>query len=139
MASKGRGFRTGWVDGFEVFIGKGDVDNDRLTFAEAEPHDFWLHVAQMSGSHVVVRNPGRLSDLPRQVVEQAAQLAVWYSKARKSRGKVEVHVCRVSDVSKPHGFAAGKVRLRCWRSVRVYPKPPKEPPGVEEAQGEKPG
>ena len=143
MASKGRGFRTSWVDGFEVLIGKGDAENDRLTFAEAEPHDLWLHVAQVSGSHVVVRNPDRLDDLPRQVVERAAQLAVWYSKARNSRGKVEVHVCRVSDVSKPRGFAAGKVRLRRWRSVRVYPKLPKEPPpGVEEAQeakDEKPG
>ncbi len=136
MASKGRSFRTRWVSGFEVLIGKGDVENDRLTFAEAEPRDFWLHVAQVSGSHVVIRNPDCLSDLPRQVVEQAAQLAVWYSKARKSRGKVEVHVCRVSDVSKPSGFTAGKVRLRRWWSVRVYPEEPTS--AAEETKDEKP-
>ena len=124
MASKGRSFRTTCVDGFEVLIGKGDAENDRLTFHEAEPHDFWLHVSHAPGSHVVVRNPDQLSALPRHVLEQAAQLAVWYSKARSSRGKVEVHACRVSDVSKPHGFPAGKVTLRRWQSVRVYAKEP---------------
>ncbi len=130
-----RGVRRYSIDGFEVCVGRRAADNDRLTFAEAEPHDFWLHVARVSGSHVVVRNPEHLSDLPRPVVERAAQLAAWHSKARQGRGKVEVHLCRVSEVSKPAGFAAGKVRLRCWRSVRVYPKPPTEPPpGAEETQ-----
>ena len=41
--------------------------------------------------------------------------------ARKA-GKVEVHLCRVADVSKPRGFAPGEVRLKHWTSVRVYPK-----------------
>lgn len=125
MASKGRSFRTRRIDDFEVWVGKGDAENDRLTFAQAEPHDFWLHVARLPGSHVVVRNPGRLGELPRSVLEAAAQLAAWYSKARGSRGKVEVHACRVADVSKPRGFAAGQVRLGRWRSVRVYPLPPR--------------
>ncbi len=124
MASKGRSFRTTYIDEFEVLIGKGDAENDSLTFREADPHDFWLHVSHMPGSHVVVRNPDRLADLPRSVLEQAAQLAVWYSKARGSRGKVEVHACRVSDVSKPRGFPAGKVTLRRWQGVRIYPKEP---------------
>src|SRR6266496_3938410 len=101
MASKGRGFRTERIDGFEVWIGKGDAQNDALTFGEADPQDFWLHVAGPPGSHVVVRNPDRLGELPRQVLQRAAELAAWHSKARGARGKVEVHVCRVADVSKP--------------------------------------
>jgi predicted ribosome quality control (RQC) complex YloA/Tae2 family protein len=71
------------------------------------------------GSHVVIRNPEKLADLPAPVVTRAAELAAWHSKAR-SGGKVEVHVCRVADVSKPRGFAEGKVLLSRWQRLRVY-------------------
>ena len=101
-------------------MGKADSENDALTFDIADPHDFWLHVAGPAGSHVVVRNPDKLAELPRPVLEAAASLAAWHSKARGSRGKVEVHVCHVSDVSKPRGFAPGEVQLRRWSSVKVY-------------------
>ena len=127
MGSKGRGFRSLAIEGFEVLVGKGDAENDALTFREAEPHDFWLHVAGPAGSHVVVRNPQRLEALPRTVLDAAAALAAWHSKARGSRGKVEVHVCRVADVSKPRGFAAGQVLLRRWDSLKVYAKEPGTP------------
>jgi len=118
---KGRAFRSVMVEGFEVLIGKGDADNDQLTFKVAEPLDLWLHVASTPGSHVVVRNPDRVSDFPRTVVERAAELAAFFSKARDG-GKVEVHYCRAADVSKPRGFPPGKVLLRQFKSVRVYPK-----------------
>lgn len=118
---KGQAFRSVMVDGFEVLIGKGDADNDVLTFKVAAPLDVWMHVASVSGSHVIIRNPDKLSELPREVLERAAQLAAWHSKARDG-GKVEVHVCRVADVSKPRGFAPGKVLLRQFKGIRVYPK-----------------
>ena len=71
MASKGRRYRTVVVEGYEVLIGKGDADNEELTFALAAPEDFWLHVAGgVPGSHVVVRNPDKLDALPRAVVER---------------------------------------------------------------------
>jgi predicted ribosome quality control (RQC) complex YloA/Tae2 family protein len=122
VASKGKGYRSFQVLGFEVLVGKGDAANDELTFGVGEPRDFWMHVAGCPGSHVVVRNPEILEDLPRPVLEAAAGLAAWHSKARGARGKVEVHVCRVADVSKPRGFAPGEVLLRRWESVRVYPE-----------------
>jgi predicted ribosome quality control (RQC) complex YloA/Tae2 family protein len=105
--------------------GQGDADNDALTFDVAEPRDFWLHVASgVPGSHVVVRNPDALEELPRHVLERAAALAAWHSKARGSRGKVEVHVCRAADVSKIRGAPAGEVRLRRWDSIKVYATAP---------------
>jgi predicted ribosome quality control (RQC) complex YloA/Tae2 family protein len=120
VASKGRPYRTLVVDGFEILVGRGDEDNDRLTFEIGEPHDLWLHVAGGSpGSHVVVRNPGR-GDVPRGVVEQAAAAAAWYSKARNA-ARVEVHYCRVADVSKPRGAPTGLVELARWKSVKVRP------------------
>jgi len=126
MGSKGRGYRATEVDGFEILVGKSDADNDRLTFGVASPRDFWLHVAGPAGSHVVVRNPDDLEELPRAVLERAAELAAWHSRARGSRAKVEVHVCRVADVRKPRGFAPGQVLLKRWDEVRVYAKPPDE-------------
>ncbi len=122
MASKGRPYKTVPVEGFDVLVGKGDVENDRLTFEVAQPDDVWLHVAGFSGSHVVIRNPDALPELPRTVVERAAELAAWHSKGRAGGGKVEVHVCRVSDIRKPRGFAPGKVQLKQWTSLRVYPR-----------------
>ena len=124
MASKGLAFRILSFEGFEILVGKGDAENDTLTFSIADPQDFWLHVVNFAGSHVVVRNPDQLADLPPIVRGYAAQLAAWYSKARGSRGKAEVHICRVSDVTKPRGFPRGKVLLRHWQSLRVYPKDP---------------
>ena len=129
MASKGKEYRVVDVQGFEVLVGKGDAENDRLTFEVAEPHDLWLHVAGPAGSHVVVRNPEKLDELPREVIQRAAELAAWHSKARGSRGKVEVHVCRAADVSKPRGFAPGEVQLRKWTAVKVYPQ------GMDEGGG----
>ena len=124
VGSKGRGYRLYEIDGFEILVGKGDADNDRLTFSLAAPRDLWLHVAGPAGSHVVVRDPDELDELPRPVVELAAQLAAWYSKARGSRGKVEVHICRVADVRKPRGFAPGQVLLKRWDAVKVYARDP---------------
>ncbi len=118
---KGQAFRSVMLDGFEVLIGKGDADNDVLTFKVAAPLDVWMHVASVPGSHVIIRNPDKLSELPREVLERAAQLAAWHSKARDG-GKVEVHMCRVADVSKPRGFAPGKVLLKQFKGIRVYPK-----------------
>jgi predicted ribosome quality control (RQC) complex YloA/Tae2 family protein len=122
VASKGRPYRRTTVEGFEVLIGRGDAENDTLTFEVAAPEDVWLHVAGgVAGSHVVVRNPERLAALPPTVIERAAELAAWYSKARAA-GRVEVHVCRVADVSKERGAPAGQVLLRRWRRLRVRPR-----------------
>ena len=122
MGSKGKGYRELDVGGFTVLLGKGARDNDALTLRVAEPPDFWLHVADYSGSHVVVRNPDNLPALPAEVLTRVAELAAWYSKARGARGKIEVHHCRAADVRKPRGAPAGQVELRRWESVRVYPR-----------------
>lgn len=123
MGSKGRPYRTVDVEGWEVLVGRGEEDNDHLTFDVAEPHDLWLHVGGGTpGSHVVVKNPEK-GEVPRGVVERAAELAAWYSKARGAP-RVDVHYCRASDVSKPRGAPAGLVSLARYKSVKVKPTPP---------------
>jgi predicted ribosome quality control (RQC) complex YloA/Tae2 family protein len=125
LSSKGRPYRTFVHDGFEILVGKGEADNDHLTFDVAEPHDLWLHVGGGTpGSHVVVRIPGP-DEPPRSVIEVAAQAAAWFSKARGAP-KVEVDYCRASEVRKPRGAPAGLVELRRWKSLRVRPSLPPE-------------
>jgi predicted ribosome quality control (RQC) complex YloA/Tae2 family protein len=120
MASKGRPYRTVLVEGFEVLVGRADEDNDYLTFEVAEPHELWLHVAGGTpGSHVVIRNPDR-REVPKDVLEHAAALAAWYSKARGSP-KVDVHYCPAGEVRKPRGAPAGLVELKRFSTVRVAP------------------
>jgi len=120
MSSKGRPYRTVIIDGYEALVGRADHDNDDLTFRVAEKWDVWLHVAGGTpGSHVVIRNPDK-GVVPRDVVEKAAQLAAWYSKARGAP-RVEVHVCNVSDVSKPRGAPDGLVELRRYTKLKVVP------------------
>jgi predicted ribosome quality control (RQC) complex YloA/Tae2 family protein len=116
-----RKFRT--ADGFVILVGRTAADNDRLTFQMASPHDFWLHAAEQSGAHVVVRNPGKLSELPRPALLAAAQIAAHFSRAR-GKGKVEVHYTLRKYVRKGRGFAPGRVTLRNHRTLNVEPAIP---------------
>ncbi len=120
-----RKFRT--ADGFVILVGRTASDNDRLTFQMASPHDFWLHAADRSGAHVVVRNPGRLKELPRPALLAAAQIAAHFSRA-KGKGKVEVHVTLKKHVRKGRGLPPGMVTLRNHRTLEVEPAIP----GTEE-------
>jgi predicted ribosome quality control (RQC) complex YloA/Tae2 family protein len=126
MASKGRPYRTTVVDGFEILIGKGAEENDVLSIEVAMPHDVWLHAAGgVAGSHVVIRNPDH-GVVPKAVIEKAAAFAAWYSKARGAP-RVEVHVCKARDVSKPKGAPPGRVQIRNFSAVKVTPAPVSNP------------
>jgi predicted ribosome quality control (RQC) complex YloA/Tae2 family protein len=107
-------------DGFTVLVGRTAHDNDLLTFKLASPNDLWLHIASGPGSHVVIRNPDNLAVIPRDTLLFAAALAAGYSSARKG-GRTAVHVAERSEISKPRGFAPGKVTLRRYRTVQAKP------------------
>ena len=126
--SKGKGYRTFLIEGYEVLVGKGSRDNDELTFDVAAPHDVWMHVGgETPGSHVVVRNPGK-GDVPATVIAAAASIAAWYSKSRGAPN-VKVDWCLRSDVSKPRGAPDGLVELRKHKTVKVKPA---LPPGTSD-------
>ncbi len=107
-------------DGMIVLIGRTARDNDLLSLRLASPQDFWFHVAGESGSHVVVRNPERLTKLPRETRRFAAALAAGYSKAHRG-GQVAVHETRVRHISKKRGMEAGKVLMARHSTIRVPP------------------
>ncbi|MBX3126010.1 MAG: DUF814 domain-containing protein [Polyangiaceae bacterium] len=121
MASRGKPYRTLRVDGWEILVGRGDEENEHLTFGVAQPRDLWLHAGGGTpGSHVVIRNPSG-GEVPRQIVQRAAELAAWHSKARSAK-LVEVHVCRAADVSKPRGAKRGTVSIKREKRVKVRPE-----------------
>ena len=119
--SEARRFRSLTIDGREILIGKGARENDELTFDVAAPEDFWLHVAEYSGSHVVVRNPGKEKQLDDSILVKAAQLAAYFSQARNS-SKVEVHYTKRKHVTKPRRAKPGLVRLLEFKTIKVEPK-----------------
>ncbi len=116
------GYRVHELDGFEILVGRSARDNDHLSLRVARPRDLWLHAHGFAGSHVVIRHPEGTGEVPRHVIERAAELAAWHSKARGARGKIAVHLCRAAEVSKPRGAPPGQVRLGRFDTVKVYPK-----------------
>ncbi len=113
------------MDGFEILVGRSARENDRLSTREARPDDVWLHAAGYAGSHVVIRaREGKTGEVPRSVVEAAAQLGIWHSKARAAGGKVQVHMCRARNVSKRRGAPAGQVVIRDHETLKLYATAP---------------
>jgi predicted ribosome quality control (RQC) complex YloA/Tae2 family protein len=116
-------YRTFTLGDHVVLVGRGSRENDELTFDVATGADLWLHVGGGTpGSHVVIQNPGG-GEVPREVLEGAAALAAWYSKARGAPF-VKVDWCRRSDVVKPRGAPAGLVELKRSRTIKVKPALP---------------
>ncbi|MDE2756694.1 MAG: NFACT RNA binding domain-containing protein, partial [Acidobacteriota bacterium] len=107
-------------EGLTILVGRGNRQNDALTGKVAHGHDFWLHVAGYSGSHVVLRNPDRRSEPSEPSLLEAAQLAAYFSQARNAP-RVEVHYTQKKFVSKPKGGKPGLVRLRRHQSIAVRP------------------
>jgi predicted ribosome quality control (RQC) complex YloA/Tae2 family protein len=110
-------------DGLDILVGKSGAENDTLTFRVASPWDFWLHAAERPGAHVVVRNPRRLKSIPEPTLRLAAEIAAFYSGARRE-GKVDVHYTQRKHVHKRRGAPAGQVLLRRFRTIQVTPRLP---------------
>ena len=96
-------------DGFDIYVGKNNTQNDQLTFHFADPGDIWMHANDMPGSHVILRAGGRTMDeIPDRAFEEAASLAAWYSAGRQ-QGKVEIDYLLRRNVKKPGGAKPGFV------------------------------
>ena len=93
-------------DGFDIFVGKNNYQNDELTFKMATGNDWWFHAKKMAGSHVVVKTPD--GELPDRTFEEAGRLAAYYSKGRTAP-KVEIDYIQKKHVKKPGGAKPGFV------------------------------
>lgn len=93
-------------DGFHIYVGKNNYQNDELTFQFASGSDWWFHAKGIPGSHVVVKTEGQA--LPDSTFEDAARLAAFYSKGR-GQDKVEIDYTEKRNVKKPAGGKPGFV------------------------------
>ena len=93
-------------DGYHIYVGKNNYQNDELTFQFAEGGDWWFHAKKQAGSHVIVRAGG--SELPDRTYEEAARLAAYYSGSREA-DKVEIDYTLKKNVKKPAGGKPGFV------------------------------
>ncbi|MCF2682541.1 Rqc2 family fibronectin-binding protein [Faecalicatena contorta] len=93
-------------DGYHMYVGKNNLQNDELTFNFANGGDWWFHAKGAPGSHVIVRTNG--NELPDRTFEEAGRLAAYYSKNRGS-DKVEIDYVEKKHVKKPNGAKPGFV------------------------------
>ena len=93
-------------DGFDIYVGKNNFQNDELTFQFATGNDWWFHAKGAPGSHVIVKTNGQ--ELPDRTFEEAGRLAAYYSKNRGG-DKVEIDYVQKKQVKKPGGAKPGFV------------------------------
>ena len=93
-------------DGYHMYVGKNNLQNDELTFSFAAGNDWWFHAKGAPGSHVIVKSNG--DELPDRTFEEAGRLAAYYSKNRGS-DKVEIDYVEKKHVKKPNGAKPGFV------------------------------
>lgn len=106
--------------GYEILIGKHAKANDQLTLKVAKKSDYWLHARDVAGSHVVIRNQAG-KNLPKNVLERAAELAAWFSK-RKTDSLCPVMYTQKKFVRKAKGSPPGQVIVEKEEVIMVEPK-----------------
>ncbi|OQB15263.1 MAG: hypothetical protein BWY15_00634 [Firmicutes bacterium ADurb.Bin193] len=109
------------VDGFDIYIGRNNLQNDRLTLKEARAFDLWFHVKNFPGSHTILKTDGRTpSD---DTIVKVAKAAAYFSKAKES-ANVPVDYTVVKNVKKPSGAKPGMVIYDNYNTVYVTPEKP---------------
>lgn len=106
-------------DGFDIYVGKNNYQNEELTFKVASGSDWWFHAKGMPGSHVIVKANGQ--ELPDRCFEEAAALAAYYSKGR-DQDKVEIDYLQRRNVKKVNGAPPGFVIYHSNWSMMAKPR-----------------
>lgn len=106
-------------DGFDIYVGKNNFQNDELSFKFASGNDWWFHAKGQPGSHVIVKSNGE--ELPDRTFEEAARLAAFYSKGRQAP-KVEIDYTQKKNLKKPNGAKPGFVIYHTNYSMIAEPK-----------------
>ncbi len=105
-------------DGYDIYVGKNNLQNDQLTMKMAQGNDWWFHAKGMPGSHVVVKCPD--GEMPDSTFEEAASLAAYYSAGREAE-KVEIDYLQKKNVKKPNGSKPGYVIYYTNYSMTISP------------------
>ncbi|WP_367565859.1 NFACT family protein [Lacrimispora sp.] len=106
-------------DGFHIYVGKNNYQNEELTFKVATGNDWWFHAKGTPGSHVILKTEGK--ELPDRAYEEAGALAAYYSKGR-GNDKVEIDYIQKKHIKKVAGSAPGFVIYHTNYSMVAEPK-----------------
>ena len=106
-------------DGFDIYVGRNNTQNDYLTLKFANTSDLWFHTKDIHGSHAVIKL-GLDKDVPKNTILEAARLAAYYSQARES-AQVPVDYTVIKNVKKPNGAKPGMVIYEGYNTVYVKP------------------
>ncbi len=106
-------------DGYDIFVGKSNLQNDELTLRTAESTDIWMHAKNIPGSHVIIRTNGT-GEAPDTTLEEAANLAAYFSKAKNS-SMVPIDYTQRKNVKKPSGAKPGMVIYLTNRTIYITP------------------
>ena len=110
-------------DGFKVYVGRNNIQNDKLSLKTAMKADLWFHIQKAPGSHVILSLEGR--EPTEKAMEFAAKTAAYYSSGREA-GAVEVDYTEVRNLKKPVGSKPGFVIYHIYNSVLVKPENPEK-------------
>ena len=105
-------------DGFHIYVGKNNRQNDYLSLKFAHKEDLWLHVQKIPGSHVIIKSNGQ--NIPNTTLEEAAILAAYYSKGKQSKN-VAVDYTHRKNIRKPKGAKTGMVIYENFNTIFVNP------------------
>ena len=103
-------------NGFQIFVGRNNKENEEISFSKGQPNDIWLHIKDIPGSHVLILRNNQ--ELPNDVLLHAANLACEYSKAKKS-DKVTVDYCERKFVKKIKNSKPGNVIYTNFHSLLI--------------------
>lgn len=106
------------IDGFDVFVGKNNKNNDYLTLKLAHNNDLWFHTKDIHGSHVILKTDGK--EIEYETINKCASLAAFHSKASNS-SNVPVDYTYIRYVKKPSGAKPGMVIYTNYNTVNVNP------------------
>jgi len=106
------------INGFKIYVGRNNKENDWLTLSFANKNDIWFHTKDIHGSHVILRADKPIDD---DILVKCAEIAAKHSKAKNS-SNVPVDYCFVQFVKKPHGSKPGMVIFTNNKTLNVTPK-----------------
>jgi predicted ribosome quality control (RQC) complex YloA/Tae2 family protein len=106
-------------DGYDMYVGKNNIQNDELTFKIAGPNDMWFHAKKAPGSHVIVRR-NKDEEIPDATYLEAARLAAFYSSVESA--KVEIDYTERKNLKKPPQAKPGYVIYHTNYSMMAEPK-----------------
>lgn len=107
------------MEGFTIYVGKNNKQNDFLTLKVARSNDIWLHTKDIPGSHVIIKNPEN-KDISEKIMDFAANLAAYYSKGKNS-SLVPVDYTLKKYVKKPKGAKPGMVIYENQKTIYITP------------------